>query len=81
MATPPSQFIGSSLFRALPQLFANCEEAVRETVSKEFGRKPSTLFLNHHHAVLAYVFLQQIKQRKRFNSFYKPSKYDRKVSA
>ena len=64
MATPPSQFIRSNLSRALPQLFANCEKAVLETVSKELGMKPSILFINHSHAVLAYVFLNQDQTKK-----------------
>ncbi|KAF8329612.1 hypothetical protein F5887DRAFT_1183719 [Amanita rubescens] len=64
MATPHSQFIRSNLSRALPQLFANCEKAVLETVSKELGTKPSILFLNHSHTVLAHVFLYQDQTKK-----------------
>jgi serine/threonine-protein kinase ATR len=64
MGTPPSQFIRSNLSRALPQLFANCEKAVLETVSKELGMKTSILFLNHSHAILAHVFLYQDQTKK-----------------
>lgn len=64
IAILPSQFIRSNLPRILPQLFANCEKAVLETISKELGTKLSILFVSHSHKILAYVFLQRDQTRK-----------------
>lgn len=64
IATSPNQFIRSNLSRILPQVFVNCEKAVLEAVSKALGMKPSILFLNHSHKILAYVFLQRDQTKK-----------------
>jgi len=61
----------SNLARALPQLFANCESAVLQAVSKELKTKTSTLFVKHSHKILAYVFLQQGQTKKALNFILK----------
>lgn len=50
-------FLRTTLSKTLPSLFANQEYGILEAIGKEVGHRPSTLFLNHCHEVLAHVFL------------------------
>ncbi|KAF8622078.1 hypothetical protein AX15_007222 [Amanita polypyramis BW_CC] len=71
MSTTPNQFIVSNLARALPQLFVDQDEVALETVSKHLKTKPSILFLQHSHKILAQVFLQQRQTKKALNFILK----------
>lgn len=53
----PADFISTTLPRTLPGLFANCDIKVLEMISRDLQKKPSTLFLNFSHEILAHVFL------------------------
>jgi serine/threonine-protein kinase ATR len=57
LSISPTDFITVTLSRMLPQVFANCDSKALEKIAKELSKKPSTLFLNFSHHILAHVFL------------------------
>jgi len=57
MPMAPIDFIGITLPRTLPELFANCDQRVLELIAKELSTKPSSLLLKHSHGILAHLFL------------------------
>ncbi|KAL6309800.1 hypothetical protein BKA93DRAFT_723405 [Sparassis latifolia] len=52
-------FVGLTLNRTLPQIFANCELRVVEEVAKETDMEPQKLLLAHCPEILAYAFRLQ----------------------
>ncbi|KZT29389.1 hypothetical protein NEOLEDRAFT_1056118 [Neolentinus lepideus HHB14362 ss-1] len=58
MSISPTDFISTNLPRILPQLFATCNSKVLERIGRDLGKKPSNLFLNHSHDILAHIFLE-----------------------
>ncbi|TFK55398.1 hypothetical protein OE88DRAFT_1622542 [Heliocybe sulcata] len=58
MSVSPTDFISVNLHHALPQLFANGNAKVLEKIGSDLGKKPSNLFLNHSHDILAHIFLE-----------------------
>ncbi|PFH50130.1 hypothetical protein AMATHDRAFT_145857 [Amanita thiersii Skay4041] len=71
MGTQPHQFIVSNLARSAPQVFADCDKQVLESLAKELSTTPSTLFLKHSHKILAHVFLRLGQPTKALNFILK----------
>jgi serine/threonine-protein kinase ATR len=57
MSIAPIDFIGITLPRTLPELFASCDQRVLELIAKELSTKASSLLLKHSHGILAHIFL------------------------
>jgi serine/threonine-protein kinase ATR len=57
MSIAPIDFIGITLPRTLPELFASCNQRVLDLIAKELSTKASSLLLKHSHGILAHIFL------------------------
>ena len=59
MSISPINFIGITLPRTLPKLFASCDQKVLllELIAKELSTKASSLLFKHSHGILGHIFL------------------------
>lgn len=57
LSSTPSDFLSVTLPHTLPQLFGNCNRDALERISKELGKKLSSMFLNSSAEILGHVFM------------------------
>ena len=74
MSISPIDFIGITLPRTLPELYASCNQRVLllELIAKELSTKASSLLLKDSYGILAHIFLSnQVTTTKALNFFIK----------
>lgn len=58
LSVHPTDFISVTLPKTLPYLFANSEAKIIEEISEDLGQTILSLFMEHSHQILAYVYQQ-----------------------
>lgn len=57
LAVSPPDFMSLTLPHTLPKIFAACDSEILHRIARDLSKKPSVLFLNSSHQILAHIFL------------------------